>query len=181
MSSALASVVIPAHNEARGISRTLTALADGLDPTELEVVVVCNGCTDDTADVVRRQFPEVRVLEIAEPSKLAAVAVGNAAAIAFPRVHLDADVVISGHSVLALIGALDEDVVAAGPRRLVDVEKSNAVVRTYYYVWDRLPQVRHGLFGRGVFALSDEGQRRVSALPAVMSDDLAVSSAFGPG
>ncbi len=181
MSWALASVVIPAHNEARGIARTLSALADGLDPAELEVVVVCNGCTDDTADVVRAQFPDVRVLEIAQPSKLAAVGVGNAAATAFPRIHLDADVCISGRSLLALVGALDGDVIAAGPRRLVDVERSNLLVKAYYRVWERLPQVRHGLFGRGVFALSDEGQRRVSARPAVMSDDLAVSTAFAPG
>jgi hypothetical protein len=53
-------------------------------------------------------------------------------------------------------------------------------VRAYYDVWEQRPQVRTALFGRGVLALSEEGQRRVSALPQVMSDDLAMSEAFAP-
>jgi hypothetical protein len=180
MTPAIASVVIPAHDEARGIGRTLRALSEGLERHRLEVVVVCNGCTDDTAEVVRSRFPHVRVLEIAEPSKLAAVAVGNAAATVFPRVHLDADVSISGSSLRALVGALGGDVLASAPSRVVELSRSQALVRAYYHVWNRLPQVRQALFGRGVFVLSEEGQRRVSALPSVMSDDLAVSSAFAP-
>ncbi len=61
---------------------------------------------------------------------------------------------------------------------MVPLEQSSWPVRSYYRVWERLPQVRHGLFGRGAVALSAEGQRRVDALPHVMSDDLAVSEAF---
>src|SRR5262245_58336894 len=45
----MASVVIPAHNEARVIERGLSSLLEGARPGELEIVVVCNGCTDDTA------------------------------------------------------------------------------------------------------------------------------------
>jgi Glycosyl transferase family 2 len=177
--AAIASVIIPAHNEARGILRTLERLYEGVTPDELDVVLVCNGCTDDTAARVRAHHRSVRVIEIPEPSKAAAVAVGNAAAAVCPRVHLDADVQLSGASLRALIAPLRRgEALATAPRRVLDRTGSSLMVRWYYDVWERLPQVRGGLFGRGVFALSAEGQRRVSSLPALMSDDLAVSEAF---
>ena len=47
------SVVIAAHNEEDVLGRCLDALLRGSRPTELEIVVVCNGCTDRTADVAR--------------------------------------------------------------------------------------------------------------------------------
>lgn len=175
----VASVVIPAHDEAQVIGRTLSGLVDRAGGCRLEIVVVCNGCTDGTAAVARR-YPGVRVLEIPEPSKQAAVAVGNRAATTYPRIHLDADVTISCADVLLLARALRGGVHAAAPSRVVQVRRSSWVVRSYYRVWERLPQVRDGLFGRGVIALSEEGQRRVDALPRVMSDDLAVSEAFAP-
>jgi hypothetical protein len=175
--AASVSVVIPAHNEARVIGGNLRILLEGTDPGQLEVVVVCNGCTDDTAGVARR-FRGVRVIEIPEPSKARAVEVGNAAATVFPRVHLDADVAISGAGVLALAARLQDGIHAVAPTRLQPLAGSSWPVRSYYRVWEQLPQVREGLFGRGAVALSAEGQRRVDALPRVMSDDLAISEAF---
>jgi hypothetical protein len=174
----LASVVIPAHDESQVIERTLRALLDKAVAGRLEVVVVCNGCTDDTADVARR-FPGVRVIEVPEPSKQRAMEIGGRAASVFPRVHLDADVTISGVDVLLLARAVHGGVHAAAPTRVLPLRSSSWVVRSYYRVWQQLPQVRDGLFGRGVIALSEEGQRRVDRLPRVMSDDLATSEAFG--
>src|SRR6478735_2382051 len=52
--SAVVSVVIPAHNEAQVIEPNLRALLAGVEPGAFEVVVVCNGCTDATADIARR-------------------------------------------------------------------------------------------------------------------------------
>ncbi|MBD8870496.1 glycosyltransferase [Nocardioides donggukensis] len=177
----LASVVIPAHNEEAGILATLDALHTGLGTDELEVVVVCNGCTDRTAAVVREAYTAVRVLEIPEPSKAQAVAVGNAAATRFPRLHLDADVVVSASSLRMLRAALGaKGVLAVGPGRSIDRTGSSRAVAWYYDVWERLPQVRQGLFGRGAYLLSEEGQARVEALPALMSDDLGISEVFAP-
>jgi hypothetical protein len=53
-------------------------------------------------------------------------------------------------------------------------------VRWYYDVWARLPEVRAGLFGRGVVALSEQGHERFAGLPPVLADDLAVSLLFTP-
>jgi glycosyltransferase involved in cell wall biosynthesis len=175
-------VVIPAHNEAAVIARTLAALARGVRPDAFEVVVVCNGCTDDTAAVARSTAPLARVIEIAQPSKAEAVRVGNAAAMVFPRVHLDADVELTGRDVVELIRAIErEGLLAAGPRREQPTTGCAWAVRWYYGFWEQLPRVRSGLFGRGAFALSAEGQRRVSDLPTMLNDDLGVDTAFTAG
>ena len=177
----MASVVIPAHNEAATIGRNLARLCYGIWDDQIEVLVVCNGCSDDTAARARGAMSGIRVLEIGEPSKAEAMRIGNAASTVFPRVHLDADVVLSGDDLKRLIEPLQEGVVlAAAPQRVLVTARSSVPVRWYYDVWQWLPQVRSGLFGRGVVALSAEGQRRVEALPRLMSDDLAASEAFAP-
>lgn len=176
----IASVVVPAHNEAKGLSENLTALLDGIPHGAVEVVVVCNGCTDDTAAVARK-VPGVRVLEIAEASKARAVEVGNASATTFPRLHLDADVRLTGADLLRLVDALDEDgVLAVAPGRSIPTEHSSWPVRAYYRVWQSLPAVRTGLFGRGSFCLTAEGQARVAAAAILMNDDLVASELFTP-
>ncbi len=177
----IASVVVPAHNEAKGLSENLTALLDGIPHGAVEVVVVCNGCTDDTAAVARK-VPGVRVLEIAEASKTRAVEVGNASAMTYPRLHLDADVRLTGTDLLRLVDALDEDgVLAVAPGRSIPTEHSSWPVRAYYRVWQSLPAVRTGLFGRGAFCLTAEGQARVGAAGgSLMNDDLVASELFTP-
>lgn len=179
-SPAVASVVVPAHDEALGLRGNLTALLEGVPPGTFEVVVVCNGCTDDTA-AVARSVPGVRVLETASASKALAVELGNAAISLFPRIHLDADVRLPGPDALRLVRAVAEPGVhAAGPAREVPTERSSWQVRAYYRVWESLPSVRSGLFGRGAFCLSAEGQARVEAQARLMNDDLVVSETFAP-
>jgi glycosyltransferase involved in cell wall biosynthesis len=52
------SIVIPAYNEADRIIPALTALksavVDSLPQNSVEVIVVCDGCTDTTSSIVRR-------------------------------------------------------------------------------------------------------------------------------
>jgi glycosyltransferase involved in cell wall biosynthesis len=172
-----ASIVIPAHNESHSIAQLLGNLLDGAGVNEFEVVVVCNGCSDDTAEIARR-FDGVTVLETEQPSKRVALDMGDAAASYFPRLYVDADVEIGCVDVRYLIHALD-GVLASAPERVIPRVGTSRLVRAYYDVWERLPQVRSGLFGRGVIAMSAEGFARVSQLPPMMSDDLAVSEAFG--
>jgi hypothetical protein len=176
---ARASVVIPAHNEASSLTHNLVALHDGAP--SLDVVVVCNGCTDETSDLVRSTHPDVQVIDVPEPSKAGAIRIGNAATDVFPRIHLDADVRLSGASARALIEPLAENrFLATAPRRVLERDGCGLLVRWYYDVWERLPQVQSGLFGRGAIAVSAAGHARVSRLPGVLSDDLVLSEAFDP-
>lgn len=174
------SIVIPAHNEERVIGRLLSGLLNGAEPGELDVVVVCNGCDDATAATAAAHGPDVRVVETPDASKHLALRLGDGHARSFPRLYVDADVELGVRDVRALADALIAPVLAAGPERLVPLERSRLPVRMYYAVWQRLPVVRAGLFGRGVVALSEEGHTRVRDLPPLMSDDLALSLSFAP-
>jgi glycosyltransferase involved in cell wall biosynthesis len=178
------SIVIPAHNEAPVIGRLLDALLADSDPgDDTDILVVCNGCTDSTAKVASERGPRVRVVEIPVPSKHAALRAGDDQARGFPRVYVDADVVITGAEVRALTEPLHDEasgILATAPERRIPLASCAWRVRAYYRVWQQLPAVRQGLFGRGVIAVSKTGHARLAALPPLMADDLAASLAFTP-
>src|SRR3954462_6356852 len=96
------SVIIPAHNEANVIERTLSELMSGAHPNELEVIVVCNGCTDDTATRARnagtgyaaKHAINFQVIDTPTPGKINALNLGDKAATAFPRLYIDADILL---------------------------------------------------------------------------------------
>ncbi|HEY8473937.1 MAG TPA: glycosyltransferase family 2 protein [Natronosporangium sp.] len=174
----MVSVVIAAHNEAAVLGRCLDALLDdGGDG--LDVTVVANGCTDDTAAVARAR-PGVRVVELAEASKPAALNAGDAAAVGFPRVYLDADIVLPAAAVRQLAAAVagDGPALAAMPRRQLVLTGRPLLVRGYYAVHSRLPVFATGLFGRGAIALSATGRRRFDRFPDIIADDLFLDSQF---
>ncbi|WP_371668126.1 glycosyltransferase family 2 protein [Streptomyces sp. NBC_00289] len=180
----MTSIVIPAHNEARVIGRLLDSLLAGSSEDDTDIVVVCNGCTDDTARTAAARGPRVRVVEIPVPSKHAALRAGDDHARGFPRLYVDADVVLAGADVRALTEPLNDDgsgVLATAPERQIPLADCAWRVRAYYQVWQRLPAVREGLFGRGVIAVSEAGHARIAVLPPLMADDLAASLAFAPG
>ncbi|MEU3841027.1 glycosyltransferase family 2 protein [Streptomyces sp. NPDC028635] len=177
----MTSIVIPAHNEARVLGRLLDSLLTGDVGDETDIVVVCNGCTDDTARVAAARGPRVRVVELPAPSKHAALRAGDDHARGFPRLYVDADVVLTAADVRALTEPLDDGagrILATAPRRHIPLAACAWPVRAYYRVWQRLPAVREGLFGRGVIAVSKAGHARIAALPPLMADDLAASLAF---
>ncbi|WP_328761593.1 glycosyltransferase [Streptomyces sp. NBC_00272] len=178
----MTSIVIPAHNEGRVIGRLLDALLADTPDSGPDIVVVCNGCTDDTASVAGARGPRVRVVEIPTPSKHTALRVGDEHARGFPRLYVDADVVFGAADVRALAGALvsGPGLLAAAPGRDIPLSGCAWPVRAYYRVWQRLPAVREGLFGRGVIAVTEPGHARLAALPPLMADDLAASLAFAP-
>jgi hypothetical protein len=174
-------VVIPAHDEAAVIGRTLAGLAPWARTAGVDVVVVCNGCTDGTAAVARR-FPGVRVLELPEGSKPRALDAGDAAADGFPRVYLDADVAASPAAVAATLRALDRGPwLAARPPAAVDLAGASAPVRAFHRARSRLAAPRDALWGAGVYGLSAAGHARLGRFPDLVADDLWVDALFAPG
>ncbi|GAA2743227.1 glycosyltransferase [Terrabacter aerolatus] len=182
-----ASVVIPAHDEASVIQRLLDELTSGTRPSDettpldLEIVVACNGCSDGTARLVRERYPDVAVVETPVASKAIALDLGDRTATTFPRLYVDADVYIDRRSVADLVRAVNRPgVLAAAPERVLELDGSDVLVRWYHAVWELLPAVRTGLYGRGVIVVSREGHGHVSQRQDVMGDDLLVHHSFTP-
>ena len=176
------SVIIPAHNEEQVIARLLTALLEERQAGELEIIVVCNGCSDGTAAVARAFGDPVQVIETDVASKTHAINLGDAAARGFPRIYSDADVVMSLPSVRSLADALtDGRWLAAAPR--VDtlfLPGAQWAVRAYYRFWMALPFVQEGMMAAGVYAVSEQGRRRWDKMPDVIADDGYFRLLFGP-
>jgi glycosyltransferase involved in cell wall biosynthesis len=178
----MASIIIPAHNEAASIERCLRSLLSGAAPGELEVVVIANGCSDETAQVARRFGDPVRVIEVELPSKANALNLGEHEVTTFPRLYVDADVVMSLKSVRALCAVLDGgQVLAAAPAvDTVFPPRTSWWVRAYYSFWMALPYVREGMMAAGVYAVSEAGRGRFGNFPDVISDDGFFRLQFGP-
>ena len=173
------SVIIPAHNEENVIASTLDALVAGVDTGILEIIVVCNGCSDITASIVKGYGVKVQCLETSVASKTNALNLGDEVANFFPRVYLDADIVLSVEAVLALEKALaDGRYLVASTAMKMDYGKASWWVRSYYDVWQQLPYVQEGMIGVGVFALSEKGRSRFGTFPDVIADDGFVRASF---
>lgn len=83
------SIVIPALNEEKYIGKTLEAVTK-LDYPDYEVIVVDNGSTDGTSNIVRT-FPSVQLVQIAERGLTKAREAGRRVAIGDIIAQLDAD------------------------------------------------------------------------------------------
>ena len=161
----LGSVVIPAHDEAAVIGRCLDALFTGFLEGELDVVVVCNGCSDETAALARSSRHPVRVAKLRSASKPAALRWGDAAAREFPRLYLDADVVLPGSAARVVLERLRSGALAARPPIRYEASGASAPVRSYYRARSQVPAVLGSLWGAGVYGLSATGRSRFGALP----------------
>jgi glycosyltransferase involved in cell wall biosynthesis len=172
-------VVVPAHNEELGLARLLPRLLNLADQGEFRIIVVCNGCTDASATEAGKHGPDIEIIELPAPSKAAALAAGGVMVRDFPVAFVDADVSLDAQGLRALIRRVTVDgFLAAAPERHLVRDHVSLPARCYYDIWERLPQVRSGLFGRGVIVLAEAGYRRVAAMPSFISDDLAFSEAF---
>jgi glycosyltransferase involved in cell wall biosynthesis len=84
------SVVIPAHNEAGGITPTLEALLAQTYP-DFEIIVVDNASTDNTSQVARNFSPKIRVVSESRKGLLHARERGRKEARGHIVANIDAD------------------------------------------------------------------------------------------
>jgi len=97
----------------------------------------------------------------------------------FPRVYLDADIVVTAGALRAVVAALDGPAPrVAAPRIHFRVEGRPRTVRMFYAVYEQLPYVRDALVGLGFYALSAAGRERVGRFPDITADDLYVDRHF---
>jgi glycosyltransferase involved in cell wall biosynthesis len=177
----IGSVLIPAHNEAAVIRRCLDHLFEGIAVDELEVAVVCNGCDDDTAAVARASGHPVQVIELDVASKPAALRAGDRLLRTFPRLYLDADVVLGGSTARRVLEHLGRNgAVAARPPFRYGTAHSSAIVRRYFRARSRMPTLMGSIWGAGVYGLSAAGRGRFGDHPDVVAEDLFVHQHFDP-
>jgi glycosyltransferase involved in cell wall biosynthesis len=175
------SIIVPAFNECSVIARTLTSMTNGANPGELDVIVVCNGCTDNTATIARSFGQPVRVIETELPSKPHALNLGDQAANTFPRFYTDADVTITIDTIRKLAKRLERgDVLAVAPSPQIDLAGCSWPVRACFDITARLPSAQEGIGGSGVYAVSEAGHARFREFPMVTSDDAYVRIQFSP-
>lgn len=174
-----ATILIPACNEAAVIGRTLLHLSRGASCKAFRVVVIANGCSDTTAQVVKSVLPQAVVLQTQTTGKCNALNLGIREAEADkPILCLDADVDVTPHALHALIDAVSTGTVHAACGQMdVDLETASPWVRSYYTGWQTNPYFDHGKFG-GLFALSPHGAAQVFPLPDVTADDELIRRSF---
>ncbi|MBY6004044.1 glycosyltransferase [Salipiger bermudensis] len=182
------SVILPASNEATLIGGCLAALCDSdwSESAPVEVIVIANGCADDTAARARACAPAfaergwtLQVIERAEGGKLAALDAGDAAASGAILVYLDADVTVAPRLLQQLHQALSrpEPRYASGS---VNITAKGAVSRAYARVWRRVPFMARCVPGCGIFAVNAAGRARWGRFPEIISDDTFVRLNFAP-
>lgn len=181
-SSPVATVVVPAHDEERVIDRCLSSLAAQPGIENVEVIVVANGCSDQTVRRARqfeRRLPRLIVIDHPVAGKVGALNEGDRMASASLRIYLDADIELGPGALPALIETLSvPDAVCASPRVEFDLGPASGPVSAYYRAFQELPYVQNGLVGLGVYGLSGTGRSLFDEFPDVIADDLFVQRLF---
>lgn len=165
------SIVIPAHNEKMVIERCLRSVLAAPRLENLEVIVVCNGCTDETAQICRDFDDSIIVIETDVPSKSNALNLGDEAASSFPRMYLDADIELPEGGLKATFDAMRGPVHAAAPKPEFDTTGASLPVKMFYTAWQRVPYFNGSMIGSGVYALTEEGRARFDRFPSIIADD----------
>lgn len=174
----MATIIIPAHNESSVVEKTLKSLLGAIEESD-QVIVSCNGCHDDTAEIARRFVPRIAVIETSIASKTVALNLGDKVAKSFPRIYMDADVQLSPGALTKIKQALASGAwQALSPSVSMDMSASSWAVRSYYDIWLSLPYCQSGMLGAGVYALSEIGRSRFNEFPDLIADDGYVRALF---
>lgn len=139
------SIVIPAYNEAGRIGRTLRTygafftdkkIQTGLD---FELLVVLNGCKDNTLEVVQnaqKEYPEIRIIDLKEAGKGLAIIHGFKDALKRPHDligFVDADMATAPQYFYDLITNIDgyDGIIASRYMKGSDIEPKRPFVKEW--------------------------------------------------
>ncbi|MEV6345708.1 bifunctional polysaccharide deacetylase/glycosyltransferase family 2 protein [Actinoplanes sp. NPDC051851] len=127
------SVIVPAYNEKEGIEAAVRSLAGG-DYPEIEVVVVDDGSTDGTADLVEQMMlPNVRVVRVPNGGKPNALNTGVAMARHDLIVTVDGDTIFEEDSIRRLVQPFADPTVGAVAGN-VKVGNRESMVATWQHI-----------------------------------------------
>ena len=174
----MVTIIIPAHNESYGIAGCLEPFIDLINQNYLNVIVVCNGCSDNTVSIIKSLCSDIICIETDVPSKTKALNLGDNVAKYYPRIYLDADVVLTRDAIFAMCSTLESGALATSVEPQMDLSSSSWFVKAFYDIWLSLPYCKAGMIGSGIYALSEEGRSRFDRFPNIIADDGYVRALF---
>lgn len=165
-------IIIPAHNEENNIGNLLREITS-FKHMPYTVIVACNSCSDRTVEIVKSFSDRVICIEIDDASKIKALNSAESLNLGYPRVYVDADVLIDSDSVMALINELNThvDPCIAVPKPNIDTDKSSTLVKIYYKVWLNTKHCLVDGYGGCVFALNKSARSCFDEFPDIICDD----------
>lgn len=181
----LATFIIAAYNEGRGIARKIeNTLSLDYPADRIEVLVVSNGSTDST-DAIVRAWPDKRVklITLPRPGKMEALNEGAKAAAGEILIFTDADFYLEPHSLREIARKFADPEVGGvcGARRAGGAAaESTGEGEGMYHRWDKWQKIRESSIG-SVFAADGllYAIRRNLYVPvslASQADDIAIST-----
>jgi glycosyltransferase involved in cell wall biosynthesis len=179
-----AQVVIPAHEGADTLHRSIGALAAQRFDGSMHVVVAVNS-DDGTLTAAERLCAGARrssrrfdVITTPSGRRCAINEAEKRFTSVETRLYLDQDVWLSPAALQAIVGALSGGQVHFATGRARAAAESGAVGRAYCAIWRNVPYVRRSCSSMGMFAVSPAGRARWSELPDLASDDKYVRMHF---
>lgn len=181
MTGPRATLLIPAWNEGSVIAATLSGLLRTATAGEFHVIVIANGCSDDTATAALCAAPRAVVIETPQPGKARALNLGYAHALPDrPVICLDADLSVTATALRALLAPIETgQAKAACGRMIAQTDGASRAVRAFHAAWALNPYFAQGKFG-GLFALSPVAARTIFPLPPVIADDEYIRRSLDP-
>jgi len=167
-------ILIPAQNAASQIAATLAPISGkGFD-----IIVIANGCTDDTAQVARDTAPDAFVLESPLNHKARALNLGLLGSYGDCIVCLKAGVVASAQTIEKLVQCLTTDRVdlAYGVARF-DSTGSTSTVRGLCGAWQRLGSAA-GVGMAGCYGLRRRALEKAGGFPVNLRGDIWLRQHF---
>ncbi|MCK5830863.1 MAG: glycosyltransferase [Methylococcales bacterium] len=176
----MTSIIIPAHNEEFYISKCLEPLLEYTSKYhELQIIVICNNCIDNTVSIVKSFEPIVICIDTDIASKTNAINEGEKIANSYPRIYLDADIILNINSIEAIIKLFsNKNCLAGSVEAKMDFSNSSFFVKAFYDIWLSLPYCKAGMIGSGIYALSEKGRSRFGEFPDIIADDGYVRCLF---
>lgn len=170
----MATVIVPAHNEESVIEECLNSIINQSGVNH--IIVACNGCTDNTAEIVKAKFPQTVCLDIAKPSKTNALneaeTKANELGVEYPIFYIDADTCLSENAIEHITTSMQSnDILLSAPTPIIDTQHSSWLVKTYYRVWTQLPYIKEGVIATCSFIVSEQGRKRFDQFADVIGDD----------
>ncbi len=185
------SIIIPANNEAAYIGPCLDSLLVqtpvDLTRNRVEVIVACNACTDNTAEIASSYTSRFRdrgwslvIQDDPTPGKSGALNRADAIAKGDARGYLDADIVCEPPMIAEVMALLDRPEATYATGKLKIAKAKSWITHFYGDLYRRMPYMQGNAPGAGFFAVNAAGRARWDEFPDIVSDDTFVRLQFEP-